>query len=736
MSAALSNLRRSINSLLDSTSDTNTSLLADSKGLAIDVRTTLLTELAPGDTALALSLLFNAERGVIQFLKITRGSKAHDDAKAVLLETVADYAAKHPREIREFAVEIKVRASRPFLVKSSILELLGFLSRHYSQCADDKQRLQLQRFYMQTLESLFNVRGKEPDAPLIAGAIRGLDHYMFTIEGDNKIVAKDMALIFKALKHVIQPAEDLTRYALPIAGLQMIIDHAKLLQPLLYSDYRTVYSYLREMSSHKNRDLHKVGFAAVDAFLKQIAAILLEEQEGKAELNCFWYFMKNFSDSLRNTDSSVRDISLAIRGYGLFAGPCKKFLNATEVHQIMNILLTRSTFLFSEANENQEETAGHIAAFIEAFAYICRQLDVQDDAFMSGIEQIVGAMLVNFTKIGRALRHASVVAFVRLLYALYANGGARFQAFWSKLAFDAIVLTCTDALLEAERTEGEEGDLPDHAYQEYITFWENLFDQSSLASEPDVDKFFIAVYDIIISAILQVPDRLDLKTVDTGGEAAGSDPQGSVVVGVPPSGDVTNLKASNAKDFAIFINFVEFCSGFLTKVRSGDFKRWVRITGERWIDASTRLPLVSGFYKLLATCFEICEREKYFEGLGGGGEAPATAPSLEQSTYILFRKYIKEVVVRMQNYKDDLLASCLRLVLAAPQELLVVSEMVEPLKLALKMGLSYPPLALIALDAMDKITMRFTLEELEEACRDVLPTFMDYLLVEDGGLDL
>ena len=72
-------------------------------------------------------------------------------------------------------------------VKSSVLELLGFLLRHYSQCSDDKQRLQLQRFYMQTLESLFNVRGKDPDTPLIAGAIRGLDHYLFTLEGDNKL---------------------------------------------------------------------------------------------------------------------------------------------------------------------------------------------------------------------------------------------------------------------------------------------------------------------------------------------------------------------------------------------------------------------------------------------------------------------------------------------------------------------------------------------------------------------
>ena len=183
-------------------------------------------------------------------------------------------------------------------------------------------------------------------------------------------------------------------------------------------------------------------------------------------------------------------------------------------------------------------------------------------------------------------------------------------------AFEALVLTCTDALLEAERSSDDDAtELPDHAYQEYIHFWENLFDRASLAGESEVENFFVAVYDIIIIAILQFPDRLDLKTIDTSGEAALSGPDGSVALDVPPSGDVTQLKASNSKDFAIYINFVEFCGGFLPRVRSTDFVRWIRITGEKWIDESTRFPLVSGFYKLLGTNFEICERTNFFNGI-------------------------------------------------------------------------------------------------------------------------
>ena len=101
--------------------------------------------------------------------------------------------------------------------------------------------------------------------------------------------------------------------------------------------------------------------------------------------------------------------------------------------------------------------------------------------------------------------------------------------------------------------------------------------------------------------------------------------------------------------------------------------------------------------------------------------------AVQASTIELFQSYLRQVTVRMQLYKDDLLvrqrwprrprrgcdgnnvaptrrggasaqAACLRLLLAAPRVLVDVAWLVRPLQLALRLGLSFPPLAVAALD--------------------------------------
>jgi len=60
---------------------------------------------------------------------------------------------------------------------------------------------------------------------------------------------------------------------------------------------------------------------------------------------------------------------------------------------------------------------------------------------------------------------------------------------------------------------------------------------------------------------------------------------------------------------------------------------------------------------------------------------------IKQRTYILYTKYINEIISRMTQYKDDLLVSCLKLVLSSPNELISLNDFIEPLKIILKLGI-------------------------------------------------
>jgi len=61
---------------------------------------------------------------------------------------------------------------------------------------------------------------------------------------------------------------------------------------------------------------------------------------------------------------------------------------------------------------------------------------------------------------------------------------------------------------------------------------------------------------------------------------------------------------------------------------------------------------------------------------------------IQQRTYILYTKYINEIIIRMTQYKDDLLVSCLKLVLSSPNELISLEDFIEPIKIILNLGIS------------------------------------------------
>jgi len=150
---------------------------------------------------------------------------------------------------------------------------------------------------------------------------------------------------------------------------------------------------------------------------------------------------------------------------------------------------------------------------------------------------------------------------------------------------------------------------------------------------------------------------------------------------------------------------------------------------------SSRLPLVSGFYKLLATCLKICKTVDYFKDVSVDGTVVADVVAMEtdatdkQACFILFKKFVKEVLVRMRQYKDDLLASCLQLLLSLPNELVrhEFQGLVPALQTTFKLGLSYLPLANAGLDALEAWTAQLPAELLKPHFKHILPYLDDYL---------
>lgn len=100
---------------------------------------------------------------------------------------------------------------------------------------------------------------------------------------------------------------------------------------------------------------------------------------------------------------------------------------------------------------------------------------------------------------------------------------------------------------------------------------------------------------------------------------------------VPTTSDpVSGLQPSVPKDFQVFINLVDLCrygvfipsGGVLTcsshhrklllRLPLFQFLPWILPFGYKIVTMSNKFQYISGFYKLLATCFTICKKSNYF----------------------------------------------------------------------------------------------------------------------------
>lgn len=86
----------------------------------------------------------------------------------------------------------------------------------------------------------------------------------------------------------------------------------------------------------------------------------------------------------------------------------------------------------------------------------------------------------------------------------------------------------------------------------------------------------------------------------------------------------------------------------------------------------------------------------------------------------------------MEQYKDDLLAACLHLVLSSPTALTDPNSIVSPIQLALKLGLGYFPLASVGLEAIERWMVVID-QDPENWFRQVLPSLNEYLMVQVPG---
>jgi DNA-dependent protein kinase catalytic subunit len=206
------------------------------------------------------------------------------------------------------------------------------------------------------------------------------------------------------------------------------------------------------------------------------------------------------------------------------------------------------------------------------------------------------------------------------------------------------------------------------------------------------------------------------------------------------------------------------------------FEKWIYKFSREVIMLSSKYPLISGFYKLIALCMRIANKTKYFHVINtdtATNEIENNEQSFDEAIqfddtlkferfncFYLCKKYVKEIHVRMKQFKDELLASCLEFILSLPKELishnldeafqalevskqnkanmLKKNKLILSSKVSLELGLNYLPVADNALNSLEYWLESISLNKLKPFYTIVLRKFDDYLQmnksIDEAGL--
>ncbi|KAI8329229.1 hypothetical protein BC941DRAFT_384857 [Chlamydoabsidia padenii] len=788
-----------------------TAATLDPKTLAVDLATTTLNDITDTDFDYAVSLLFQRVNGLLPFLRsnvytkesLVKGAQttlldflaslfnkakpllkpymksieqtcvvlACDGAPpvrvkslSVLTELLKDSTQvvetyMNIKELYEkFSYELRRGVSSvPNTVKGALLDFLGTITKYHTDKVTLLQTKLLAKNCTNILSHELYDKSDGADNNIIAGALNGISCLLSNNMYDINQLSIDIRPIYNALKLVLVIPDNLTRYAAPIAGLELFIEHAQLLRLYLVQDYPEIYTSLQKLCGHQNRDIKKLGYRALECSFKQIGAAA-SRNTGIQERSIFNFYIRIFSIGLQQdyADLDFQLLSISVRGIGYFAKAVTEFMQPDELDSLQEQLAHKGTWLCMMINSGKEKRTDNLPSFIQSYTQIVRHFETVQPAILSILNKMTDSFVSLYSQTSAYSRQPGVLSIQNLIKTLYLKGEGKLRQFLSPFFYNSLISTCNDKDSNFSIMV-EDGP---SSYKELVYFWTSILNKRYFINpDSDQDKDEVGdnysdsfwdsygdnneadksnqqihsiLYDEFMTSVLHMIKALNLN-VEAANEDDNEDNTRNYTNPLSQ-----NLAPVNQKDFVLYQNLVGFWCTILPRLDNQRLPEWIGITSSSLIQSSQENPLVSGFYRMLATILTITRETNIFKSCTKNNrklDSYQHKKTPVDEAYGILYDYIHQVWHRMKQFKDELLVSCLRLVLTSPLEFFDVVELAPPLQMAARFGLSYYPMATLALDTLESLLdvdspARKTIQDDSSFLQSILPLFNEYLMMD------
>ncbi|XP_015673546.1 DNA-dependent protein kinase catalytic subunit-like [Protobothrops mucrosquamatus] len=342
----------------------------------------------------------------------------------------------------KFYGELAIKSKVPDTVLERIYELLGVLGEvQPSEMIDNSEKLF--RAYLGELKIQMTSATRQPKFTIVAGCLKGLTALMYNFTKSMDEDPRTSKEIFDFTVKAISPQIDLKRYAVPLAGLHLFSKHAVQFSTYLLDNYVSLFQTMSKWSGHQNAELKKAGHSALDSFLKQISSMVAKDVEmHKSKLQ---FFMEQFYAIIRNMDASNKELSIAIRGYGLFAAPCK-VIRPKDVDFMYVELLQRCKQMYLTEAETIDDHVYQLPSFLQSIASVIFHLDAIPEIYTPVLERLIIVQIDSFPQYSTKMQTVCCRSIVKVFLALAAKGPVLWS-FMSTVVHQGLIRICSKPLV-------------------------------------------------------------------------------------------------------------------------------------------------------------------------------------------------------------------------------------------------------------------------------------------------
>lgn len=197
------------------------------------------------------------------------------------------------------------------------------------------------------------------------------------------------------------------------------------------------------------------------------------------------------------------------------------------------------------------------------------------------------------------------------------------------------------------------GESPEESLKDAIQFWSEWLAKDKIW---DKDRNTAnLVYDELILKIVE-----DVREVDLSYRVVAADKQEGDAASSDAPGNQVAFEANNEKHQQYLTRIADFLDVFVPKANGAWLLKWIPQLSEVIIKKAMETPRIPRLYQMLATLMQVCTRYFYFE------------ENSDERLNVLQRllAFFKDLAGRCEEYQDDLLISCMHLLLKVPIALL------------------------------------------------------------------